>query len=70
MQNSTRRDSKVAYPRQHIPRLEEEWLLTMAPRKSYAYLSFSVFASIYPFPYFAAGAGKSIIWCTASRLPL
>ena len=70
MQNSTRRDSKVVYPRQHIPRLEEEWLLIMALRKSYAYLTLSAFASIDPFPDFAAGAGKSIVWCATSRLPL
>ena len=60
----------MVYRRQHIPRLEEEWLLIMALRKSYVYLTLSEFASIYPFLDFTAGAGKSIIWCAISRLPL
>jgi hypothetical protein len=41
----------------------------MGPWKSYASLTLSTFVSINSFPDFAAGAGKSILWCAVSCLP-
>ena len=70
MQNSTRWNSNVVYPKQHIPGLEEEWLPAMGPRKSYASLSLSTLVYINLFPDRAAGAGKSVLWCVVSRLLL
>ena len=46
LQNSTRRDSNLVYPRQRIPGLEEEWLIFMGPWKSYASLALSTFVFI------------------------
>jgi len=69
MQTPTRRDSKVVYPRQHIPGLEEEWFPIMDPWKSYASFVLFTFVPISLFSDFSAGAGKSILWCVASRLP-
>ena len=60
----------MVYPRQHIPRLEEERLPIMGPWKSYAPLTHFNFVSINPFPDFSAGAGKSILWCVVSHRPV
>jgi hypothetical protein len=60
----------VVYPKQQIPGLEEEWLPVMGPRKSYAFLSLSIFTCINLVPDHAAGAGKSILWCAVSQLLL
>jgi hypothetical protein len=49
MQNSTRRDRDVVYRKQHVPRLEEERLAIMAPRKSYASTTPSIFVPINSF---------------------
>jgi hypothetical protein len=68
MQNSTRRDSRVVYPRQRIPGLEEEWVIIMGPWKSYASLALSTFVLLDRFLDFSAGAGKSILWCVFSCL--
>ena len=70
MPNSTRWDSDVVYPKWHIPELEEEWLVIMDPRKSYAFLNRPTFVSINLSPDRAAGAGKSILWYVVSRLLL
>ena len=56
----------MVYPRQHVPRLEEKWLIIMGPWKSYASLALSIFVFINRFLDFAAGAGKSILWCVVS----
>ena len=67
MQNSAWRNRNVVYPKQQISRLEEERLLVMGPWQSYAPPIF-LSLTIDPFPDFAAGAGKSILWYVSSLL--
>jgi hypothetical protein len=66
MQNSSRWDSNVVYPRQHLPGLEEEWLPIMGAWKSYASQALSTIVPINSFLDFVAGAGKSIMWYAVS----
>ncbi len=70
MQNSIWRDSSVVYPGRQIPGLEEERIVIMGPWKSYASLVHSAVLSINPLSNFAAGAGKSVLWCAVSPLSL
>jgi hypothetical protein len=47
----------MVYPGQHIPGLEEEWLVIMGPRKSYAFSTFNL--RVYEFiPRSCSGCGK------------
>jgi len=58
----------MVYPRQYVPRMEEEWVAIVDPWKSYASPGISAFMAINSFSDFVAGAGKSILSYVASFL--
>jgi hypothetical protein len=58
----------MVYPRQYVPRMEEEWIAFVDPWKSYASPAISTFMGINPFSDFVAGVGKSILSYVASFL--
>ena len=56
----------MVYPREHIPRMEDERITIVDSWKSYASPTISAFTGINSFSDFVAGAGKSILSYVAS----